>query len=239
MLKVSIKKYSILLFFIFTTNLLCAQKRVLIENLPGFDYKRYHFGFVLGLNKMDFAIRPKENLKQFDSLFSLQSVSQWGFDIGIVSNLRLGQYLDFRFIPTLSFGDRSLDYKLAYKDTIVFDEMKKVESTLLQFPFLLKYKSARLTNVRAYIIGGAKYTIDLASKAGKKDESEVLVKLRKHDFAFELGVGFDFYLEYFKFATELKMSYGIKDLLIRDQTIYTDPFDRLTSKSLMISFLFE
>jgi len=233
------KKYLILLILILTTNIISAQKRVLIENLPGFDLKRYHFGFILGLNKMDFAIKPKEDFKQFDSLFVLQSSSNWGFDIGIVSNMRLSEYFDLRFIPTLSFGDRSLIYKLAYKDSILFNETKKVESTLLEFPFLLKYKSARITNVRAYVIGGAKYTIDLASKQGKKDESEVLVKLRKNDYAFELGVGFDFYLEYFKFATELKMTYGIRDLLVRDKTIYTAPIDRLNSKSLMISFLFE
>ena len=233
------KRYSTLIIFIFFAHTLSAQRRVLIENLPGYDYKKYHFGFVLGLNKMDFAIKPKEDFKAFDSLFVLQSRPQWGFDIGIVSNLRLSQYLDLRFIPTLSFGDRNLNYKLAFKDSVVFDDVKKVESTLLEFPLLFKYKSARITNVRAYVIGGAKYTIDLASKQGKKNQGDVLVKLRKNDFAFEVGVGFDFYLEYFKFATELKMAYGIKDLLIRDQTIYTDPISRLSSKTLMISFLFE
>jgi len=236
---VKVKRLIILLVLILMSTFVNAQRRVLIENLPSYDYKPYHFGFILGLNKMDFAIRPKEDFKEFDSLFVLQSVPQWGFDIGIVGNLRLTQYLDFRFIPTLTFGDRNLNYKLAYKDTIIYNEVKKVESTLLEFPLLLKYKSARLTNVRAYVIGGAKYTIDLASKQSKKDQDEELVKLRKHDYAFEVGVGFDFYLEYFKFATELKMAYGIRDLLIRDQTIYTTPIDRLNSKTLMISFLFE
>lgn len=216
-----------------------AQRRVLIENLPSYDLKKYHFGFVLGLNRMDFAVRPKEDFKEFDSLFVLTSRPEWGFDIGIVSNLRLGQYFDLRFIPTLSFGDRNLNYLLAYKDTIIYEEVKKVESTLLQFPFLFKYKAARLTNFRPYVVGGVKYTLDLASKQEKKDDDEVLVKLRKHDYAFELGVGFDFYLEYFKFATELKMAYGIRDLLVRDETIYTTPIDRLGSKTLMISFLFE
>ncbi len=184
-------------------------------------------------------IKPKEDFKEFDSLFVLTSKPEWGFDIGIVSNLRLGQYFDLRFIPTLSFGDRNLNYRLAYKDTIIYDDVKRVESTLLEFPFLFKYKSARITNVRAYVVGGAKYTIDLASKQEKKDQDEVLVKLRKNDYAFELGVGFDFYLEYFKFATELKMCYGIRDLLVRDNTIYTAPINRLNSKTLMISFLFE
>lgn len=228
-----------MILVIFSLGSLQAQKRVLIENLPGYDLKRYHFGFILGLNKMDFMIKPKEDFKEFDSLFVLTSKPEWGFDIGIVSNLRLGQYFDLRFIPTLSFGDRNLNYRLAYKDTIIYDDVKRVESTLLEFPFLFKYKSARITNVRAYVVGGAKYTIDLASKQEKKDQDEVLVKLRKNDYAFELGVGFDFYLEYFKFATELKMCYGIRDLLVRDNTIYTAPINRLNSKTLMISFLFE
>jgi len=234
-----LKRICLLLFLIFISYSASAQRRVLIENLPGYDLKKYHFGFVLGLNRMDFSIRPVEDFKEFDSLFVLTAQPEWGFDIGIVSNLRLGQYLDLRFIPTLSFGDRNLSYRLSYKDTIIYDDIKKVESTLLQFPFLFKYKSARLTNARAYVVGGAKYTIDLASKQEKKDQDEVLVKLRKHDYAFELGVGFDFYLEYFKFATEIKMAYGIRDLLVRDKTIYTKPIDHLNSKTLMISFLFE
>lgn len=216
-----------------------AQRRISIENLAGYDYKRYHFGFVLGLNQMDFHIKPIEDYKPLDSLYILESYPEWGFYLGIVSDLRLGQYFDLRFIPTLAFGDRNLEYLISYKDTIFYRQLKRVESTTLEFPLLLKYKSMRMTNFRAYILGGFKYTLDLASKQEKKDDDEVLVKIKKHDFAYELGVGFDYYFEYFKFSTELKMSYGIRDLLVRDNTIFTSPIQKLNSKVFMISFLFE
>ena len=40
------------------------------------------------------------------------SEDQKGFNLGIVSNLRLGKYTDLRFIPTLVFGERILNYHI-------------------------------------------------------------------------------------------------------------------------------
>jgi len=229
----------IIVVLLLLVNLSYAQRRIRIENLPGYDLKKYHFGFVLGLNQMDFSIKPIEDYRPLDSLYVLESFPDWGFYIGIVSDLRVGEYFNLRFIPTLSFGDRNLEYLISYKDTIFYNQVKRIESTLLEFPLLLKYKALRMTNTRAYVIGGFKYTLDLASKQEKRDDDEVLVKIRKNDFAYEVGVGFDFYFEYFKFATELKMSYGIRDLLVRDSNIFTDPISKLNSKVFQISFLFE
>ena len=53
------------------------------------------------------------------------------------------------------------------------------------------------------------------------------------------GVGFDFYTAYFKFGTEISMSYGLFDVLKRDDTIYTGGIDRLGSKIFQITFTFE
>jgi len=215
-----------------------AQKRPRIENLPKYDLKPYHFGFALCVNKMDFSIHPVQDYKSFDSLFVVQSTPQWGFNIGIVSNLRINDYADLRFVPTLSFGQRILDYTLNYKNGIVHTQ-KKIESTFIDFPLILKYKSKRLNNMRAYVLGGGQYSIDLASQAKKKDKNNDLVKLYANDYSLQAGVGFDFYLEYFKFSTELKMMYGLRDLLKRDNSIYTNSIDKLNSKIFQLSFLFE
>jgi hypothetical protein len=215
-----------------------AQKRPRIENLPKYDLKPYHFGFALCLNKMDFAIHPIEDYHSFDSLFVIQSTPQWGFNIGIVSNLRLGKFADLRFLPTLSFGQRVLDYTLS-TGAGTAKTSKGIESTYLDFPLLLKYKSKRLNNVRAYVLTGFQYSLDLASQAKKKARNEDLVKLKENDYLYQFGVGFDFYLEYFKFSTELKMMYGLRDLLKRDGTVYTNSIDRLNSKIFQLSFLFE
>ncbi|HNW99107.1 MAG TPA: porin family protein [Bacteroidales bacterium] len=208
-----------------------------IENLPKFDLKPYHFGFALCLNKMDFSIRTAENYVS-DSLFVIESDPQLGFNIGIVSDLRLGEFSNLRFIPTLSFGQRNLIYTLSIKDSIV-KTTKKIESTFIDFPLMLKYTSKRLNNFRAYIIGGAQYSIDLASQAKKKDKENDLVKLKQNDICCDLGVGFEFYLNYFKLTTELKMIYGMRDMLKRDNTVYTTSIDRINSKIFQLSFLFE
>jgi hypothetical protein len=104
----------------------------------------------------------------------------------------------------------------------------------------LKYTSKRLTNAQAFIIGGFKYTIDMASQAKKKNKDfDIPIKLYKSDFAGEIGTGFDFFLTYFKFGIELKMAYGLRDLLQREGNIYTNPIKRLGSKVFQLSFTFE
>lgn len=232
--------FSIAAIILLWTSTAIGQSKPRLQNLPKYDERHYHFGFLLGANKMDFAIKNAANFSQFDSIMVIKPKAQYGFNIGIVSDLKLGSHYNLRFIPALSFGDRRLEYTILKNDTMLVNQEKKIESTFIDFPLLLKYKSARLVNTRAYILGGIKYSIDLASQAGKKDQNnDDLVKLKKTDWSSELGVGFDFYLEYFKFAVEVKMSYGLTDLLVRDNSIYTNSIDRLRSKIFLVSFLFE
>jgi hypothetical protein len=49
----------------------------------------------------------------------------------------------------------------------------------------------------------------------------------------------DFYLEYFKFSPQIKLSYGILNLLSKDKTVYTQSINRLSTNGWMISFTFE
>ncbi len=215
-------------------------QRVRIPNNRNYDLKPYHFGFLLGLNQMNFVIKPIENLRPLDTLYGIESTPKMGFNIGIVADLRLSEYMNLRFIPSLSFGERSLNYFIKFNDVIVSSIEKKVESTYIEFPLELKLRSQRMTNARAYVLGGAKYCLDLASQAEKKsEEDEIVIKLRKSDILFEVGVGFDFYLVYFKLGTELKMSYGITDLLVREDNLYTNGIERLNSKMFQFSLTFE
>ena len=225
--------------------------------MPAYDYSKYHFGFILAVNQMHFSIKPMGDLNYalFDSIaaeeinadsakiYSVQHVPTYGFTVGIVANLRLGNYFDLRFIPSLAFGERNLEYRFekfrdGERELVELD--KNVPSTFVELPFHLKYKSQRLNNFRAYVLSGLNYRIDLASQAKKEDDAaEVQIKLKQHDVYGELGVGFDFYFEWFKFGTELKMSYGLLDVLKRDENIYTDGIDKMRSKIFQLSFTFE
>ncbi len=216
-----------------------AQKRKIL-NLPNYDRQVVHFGFILGINSFNFTPKPIEDIRKLDTLLAIRPAAAAGFSLGIVSNLHIGDNFDFRFLPTLSFGERSLYYNIRFasQDTII-EKRKLVESTLLEFPLLLKYKSARHGNFRAYVIGGFKPTIDLASQDKVDDAGEKILKLRRNDYHYEIGFGFDFYSQYFKFSPEIKLAFGLRNLMIPENTIYTTPIQRLQSRSLYISFTFE
>lgn len=229
-------KIVLALFFVF--NNAVAQKRV-TENLAKYEFETLHFGFSLGVNTTNFVITPKVLT---DSVLVVESTPQYGFNIGIISELRLHRYVTLRFLPNISFGQRNLDYTIR---TVKGDAqyVKKVESTFLDFPLDIKLRAARLNNFSMYVLGGAKFTIDLASQKGvdntSLDLSKQVVKLNRDDFGYEMGAGAEFYLTYFKFAIEAKMSLGLRDLLIRDNTIFSNSIDRLYSQMFLISFTFE
>ncbi|MHC1708506.1 MAG: porin family protein [Bacteroidales bacterium] len=215
-------------------------QRLKPENLPKYDLAPYHFGFILGMNQMFFSLKTIEDFTRQDSIYGVTAEPEMGFNIGIVTNLRLGEYWDLRFIPTLSFGERIMIFTRAIQDTVFFDTRKKVESTYLDFPLEVKFKSKRIHNTRAYVLAGVKYSLDLASQAKKKEQDEeIRVKLKKNDYALEVGVGFDFYTTYFKFGTELKMSYGVRDILKHETNIYTGSIERLNSKIFQFTLTFE
>ena len=129
------KKYLFIIIFKFVvTNIVLGQLHPQPKNLPRYDFKKIHFGFTLGINSLDFKIKNNSKIIYKDSLYVLQSNNQKGFNLGIVSNLRLGKYSDLRFVPALVFGERHLLYSFSDSINNIDIEKKKVESTLLDFP---------------------------------------------------------------------------------------------------------
>ena len=243
-----------------------SQRRVVL-NMPNYDQSLFHFGFVLGVNQCFASIRPIDNLPAhvFTSEFIpendilpkpdsviVQSISSSpipGFVIGILANMRMGDHFDLRFIPSLAFGDRTINYDIITYTPIpggtLIDTLsipKKIPSTYIIFPIEIRYKAVRYNNFRPYLMVGAQYSLDLASNAKKREEknaNEKIVKLNPSDFFLEGGVGFDFYNEWFKFGVELKMMYGFNDILKREHNFYTDSIERLSSKIFQLSLTFE
>ena len=232
-----------------------AQSRPL--NLPKYDQAPYHFGFVIGVNHMNFTINPANDLNtrvftaletpdlNVDSsmLLGVTSDPVYGFTIGIVSDLRMGKYFNLRFTPALSFGERYIDYSILgwrYGERTIIEVEKNISSTFVDLPWVIKYKSKRLNNMRAYVFAGLMYSIDLASNEKKKDEArEDYTKLKKNDVYFVTGVGFDFYNPWFKFGMEIRMNYGIFNVIKDENTLYTEGLENLTSKIFQLGFTFE
>ncbi|MFH1319438.1 MAG: porin family protein [Bacteroidota bacterium] len=227
----------------------CHAQKLRIQNLSKYDRQIVHFGFSLGINKADFTIRINPDIKKLDSLkmnnkfysiYVIESETQSGFNLGIVSNLRLGPFFDLRFIPALSFVQRRLEYTLVGKNSESLVKIKNIESTFLEFPLELKYKSVRLNNGRAYVLGGVRFNIDLASQKDiEEEEEEDIIKLNQYDLLYEVGFGIDCYMKYFKFSPEIKLAFGINNMLVNDETMFSQSIDKLNSRILLVSFTFE
>lgn len=210
-----------------------------VENLPKYDKQKIHFGFMLGINNTDFKIDRNADFLFSDSLYVIESVDQSGFNLGIVTDYRLGNHFNLRFIPGLSFAQRKMQYDIFHMGISQGTEERIVESTFLQFPVDLKFKSNRIGNYRLYVLAGVQFNIDMVSQAKVENEEKKFVKLKKNDYGYNIGAGADFYMAMFKFAIELKMYQGINNLLVKDETTYTRTLDGLKSKVFLISFTFE
>jgi len=214
-----------------------AQRKK-VQNLPKYDKQKIHFGFLLGINVTDFRIKRIPEFNLLDSLYVVESEKQTGFNIGIVTDLKLAENFNLRFIPDLAFSQRNLIYTF-YDGPDSTMVKKEIESTFLEFPLELKFKSNRVNNYRVYVLAGIRYSIDMVSQAKVENKDKDFVKLFKNDYGYQIGFGFDFYMERFKFSPEIKMFNGMRNLLVDDPKIYSTSIESLKSKIFLISFTFE
>jgi hypothetical protein len=224
-----------ILIFFFPALLFSQVKRPL--NLPGYDDKTLHFGFSVGVNSMDLSI----DRSMVNDLYPDVTKIGYGFQVQIVSDLRLSENLNLRFLPGISFGGRGLAfYKMS--DSSLQNEMN-IESSYLDFPLHIKYRADRLNNVRPYLMGGLDFRYDMSSKKSYNAEREVYIRLKPSDLYLEMGVGIDLYLQYFKFSPEIKISRGMFNTLMDDTTAgneqYFNSINKLNAYIVMISFHFE
>ncbi|MGI8634319.1 MAG: outer membrane beta-barrel protein, partial [Segetibacter sp.] len=124
-----------------------------------------------------------------------------------------------------------------YDEKII--EKKTLPSTIVSFPFQVKFNSDRIGNFRTYLLGGVKYDMDLSSNSQARN-AEDLVKLNKNDFGIEAGVGFNFFFKYVTFSPEIKISNGLSNIHSRDAHLkYSNVLDKLQSRMLVFSIILE
>jgi hypothetical protein len=212
------------------------------ERYKNFDKRLFHFGFMLGVNSSDFTVYQKNDAYQTYGLVSLSNDSQPGGQLGILATMKLGTpMLRLRFIPTLSFQERVLNYKSL--DSINFRNgvgEERVNSTSLDFPLMLQFRTKRYNNFTAYALIGGQYSIDLQSQE-KASQSYIdpFIKIKKNDFQGQIGGGVEFFAPYFKFGLELKYSQSFKSSFIQDWTPVSNPINQLYNKGWWFSIIFE
>ena len=206
-------------------------------NYLDFQNKPYYFGITLGYNQSSFRLYNSDDFILNDSIRVLNAVNGPGLNLGIITNLKIGEYFDFRFIPSFSFAERNLQYTSTQENRP--DEIRTIESVFLEMPFILRYKSAPFNDIRLYALTGIKYTFDVASNSRTR-QAESLVKISPTDYALEFGVGIQMFFPYFIFSPEIKISQGITNSLIYDDDLLQSRvIDQILSRTFTLSFHFE
>lgn len=213
-----------------------AQQATAQRNNPYYDNKRIHFGFLVGLNGSTFQMMQEAaNFAVNDTLQYIRPGWGPGFHLGIIGDLRLAEHATLRLTPTLMFSQRNLAYTFENPKNNI---ERNIQMANIDIPLLLKLRSDRIGNFRLYLIGGFKYSIDMASQEKVVSDVE-RVKTLRSDYAYELGLGADIYLPYFKFSPEIKFSQGLQNVLVPESHVYSNPLMALSARTIIISFNFE
>jgi hypothetical protein len=200
-------------------------------NYNDFQSKPYYFGITLGYNQSDFRIYHSKNFIRNDSFAGP------GFNLGIVSNLKIGEFFDLRFLPTLSFIERNIRYTPKGEQGRILT--RPIESVLVEMPFHVRYKSAVYHDFRLFVIGGVKYSFDVASDSRTR-QAAGLVKIAPTDFQVEYGAGIQFFFPYFIFSPEIKISQGLNNVLIyNDRLEQSTVLEKVLSRAFTLSIHFE
>jgi hypothetical protein len=219
------------------------------RNLPAFDLKKLHFGFTVGFNSMDLGFI--RNYDDPDFIYADVSRLLPGFQVSIVSDLRLNKNWNLRFLPGISFGSREV-YYYEYDEVDgpggrtelpQADNPVALGPSFLDFPLHFKYRSHRVNNYRPYLVGGVNFRYDMSAKREYDGESAEYLKFKPADFYLEFGFGVDTYLRYFKFAPEIKLAIGLRNI-VADKgrppyTQFVTSIDRVMSYIVMLNFHFE
>ncbi len=216
-------------------NSLAQFKKDPILNLQSEDLRLLNWGYYLGFNQYDFQFEYEDDIGQ-DVLVN----KSFGFNVGLIGEMRINEFLDTRFEPGLLYTARTLGFPGFASET---DAFREVKSTYIRFPLLLKASTRRFGNWKPYITGGVYTAINLGSKEDSLDDnSSGEFRMKKNVYGYELGFGIDIYTEYFKFSPSIRGVFALTNEIIPDNdpnSPWTGNIDAMRTRGFFINFTFE
>ncbi len=210
------------------------------KHLEFYDDKSVHYGFFFGVPNTRFQIKHDNAYNASpvqDSVRSMNTPNSIGFRMGFLMNVYMSPRLDFRFSPlTISIYSRPVNYTF----TNGSEQQLIRESTWVEFPFMLKYKSIRRGNTRMYAVAGFRAGLEANVRRRQNiNRGNGQMSTRSADFALEYGVGLERFFEYFKFTPELHFSHGIANMIQPSNSIYNAGISRMTTHTVTLYLMFE
>ncbi|MBB6003340.1 porin family protein [Arcicella rosea] len=225
---------------------ICSVGTSINANAQNYDYKRIydeyyddkpvHFGFLFGFGSSRFNVYHSNNFKApGDTAITIVSPGNFSFQVGGLVNLKLNDRFDLKSGINIALYGRQLNYRFTNSPDFP-PELR--ESTWLEIPILLKYKSMRRGNSRMYVDAGVK--IGLETNVRKNANNTRKLDTRTSDLSLEYGIGFEQFFKYFKFTPEIRFSHGLTNLFIAPSVNnYARDIQRLNAHSVTLYLMFE
>jgi hypothetical protein len=194
------------------------------------------WGYYLGFNSYDYKFDYNEITED------IITESSAGFNVGLIGDLRLNDYFNLRLEPGIVFATRNLNFPDPSLTTVAQME-REVTSTYIHVPLLLKFSTKRSNNWKPFIVAGASWSNNLSSNQDSPDDNSTgQFRQTSSVFNYELGIGIDLYLFYFKFSPSIRGVFAMGDELVRDadsNSPWTGNITSMQSRGLFINFTFQ
>jgi len=234
-----IKKVILFGFLLLNSASFFAQ-RERVENLPTFDDKKIHYGFYLGLNQNDFKLNLR-NSTVFDADITVEPT--YGFNVGLIAELRLHKNLSVRLEPGLVSNSKRILFNHLSTSSNPQDSIREIGSTYLHFPVVFKFSTDRYKNIRPYLLAGVSYDHNFSSnEANQDDNSAGQFRMKTSNFMYEVGMGIDIYLAFFKFSPSIRGVFAINNEIKYDDdpnSQWTAPVNFMGTRGVFLNFAFE
>ena len=234
-----IKKVILFGFLLLNSASFFAQ-RERVENLPTFDDKKIHYGFYLGLNQNDFKLNLR-NSTVFDADITIEPT--YGFNVGLIAELRLHKNLSVRLEPGLVSNSKRILFNHLNTSSNPQDSIREIGSTYLHFPVVFKFSTDRYKNIRPYLLAGVSYDYNFSSnEANQDDNSAGQFRMKTSNFMYEVGMGIDIYLAFFKFSPSIRGVFAINNEIKYDDdpnSQWTAPVNFMGTRGVFLNFAFE
>ncbi|PQJ21514.1 porin family protein [Tenacibaculum sp. SG-28] len=210
-----------------------------VLKLPSFDKPLFHYGFYLGLNNNSYKVAYKPSFINQPDVAVNPSI---GFNVGLIADLRLHNNINLRFEPGLMSNAKTLVFNHIEGENEVV-KTREVGATFLHLPLILKLSTNRINNVRPYVLGGVSYDHNFSSNESSSDDNFAgKFRTTTGNFMYEIGIGVDLYLNFFKFSPSIRGIFAINNELVYDNSPnsqWTDPIDFLGTRGVFLHLSFE
>jgi len=217
-----------------------SQKRRNVDNLPTFDDPKIHYGFYLGINQNDFKVNYRPS--NFPSTI-VEIKPTLGFNVGLIADFRVHKNVNLRFEPGLISNSKTIYFNNSPTLNTERDSIREIGSTYLHLPLVFKFSSDRWNNVRPYVLAGVSYDHNFSSNQENSDDNfSGEFRMKTSNFMYELGVGVDIYLSFFKFSPSIRGVFAMNRELIDDNNSnspWTSPINIFSTRGIFLNFSFE